>query len=379
MSTELHHRPARALYGLRVLMLAPVSGYDGFNTSLHRLQALRSLGVEVEVVDSSPPAQSGLPAFAVRLRAWLFRKGFPVAVADPGADAARLLSAATSDSSELVWLEKALTIDAEHVRAARRAAPGSMIIGFSPDDMHARHNQSLQFLDALPHYDAFLTTKSFNVDELRRAGCPRVLFVGNGYDPSAFRPMAVSGQDIKRLGGDIGFIGSFEQDRLDTMQALAEQGLRVRVWGNGWDRVPDVHSNLVIERRPLRGDDFARACGAFKINLAFLRKANRDQQTTRSVEIPACAGFMLAERTPEHLGMFAEGDEAEFFSSVEELAGKCRQYLKDTTAREAIARRGHQRCVRDGYSNAARIAQALQALGLGQPPAVDAAMRAVQA
>ncbi len=379
MRTELHHRPARALHGLRVLMLAPVSGYDGFNTSLHRLQALRSLGVEAEVVDSSAPAQSGLPAFSVRLRAWLFRKGFPVAIADPGADAARLLSAANSDSCELVWLEKALTIDAAHVRAVRRAAPGSMIIGFSPDDMHARHNQSLQFLDALPHYDAFLTTKSFNVDELRRAGCPRVLFVGNGYDPSAFRPMPVSGQDIERLGGDIGFIGSFEQDRLDTMQALAEQGLRVRVWGNGWDRVPDVHSNLVIERRPLRGDDFAKACSAFKINLAFLRKLNRDQQTTRSVEIPACAGFMLAERTPEHLGMFTEGEEAEFFSSVQELAGKCRRYLQDGAARESIARRGHQRCVRDGYSNAARIAKALHALGLGQPPAVDAAPRAAQA
>lgn len=379
MSNQLHHLPARELHGLRVLMLAPVSGYDGFNTSVHRLQALRSLGVQVEVVDSNAPAQSGLSALAVRLRAWLFRKGFPVAVADPGADAARLLSAANSDSFDLVWLEKALTIDADQLRAVRRVAPGAMVIGFSPDDMHARHNQSLQFLDALPHYDAFLTTKSFNVEELRRDGCPHVLFVGNGYDPAAFRPMPVSGQDIERLGGDIGFIGSFEQDRLDMMQALAEQGLRVRVWGSGWNRVPDGHSNLVIERRPLHGAEFATACSAFKINLAFLRKLNRDQQTTRSVEIPACAGFMLAERTVEHLGMFTEGEEAEFFSSVDELADKCRRYLQDSDARQSIARHGHQRCVRDGYSNASRIAQALDALGLGRPTCADAATLAPKA
>lgn len=379
MITDVYQSPARTLSGLKVLMLAPVSGYGGFNTSQHRLHALRSLGLTTTVVDSTPPALSGLPALVVRLRAWLFRKGFPMTVADPGEDATTLLSAATSGSSDLVWLEKAVTIGAESVRALRRALPEAMIIGFSPDDMHARHNQSLQFLSALPYYDAFLTTKSFNVDELRLAGCPRVLFIGNGYDPAAFRPLPASEQDIERLGGDIGFIGSFEQDRLEAMQALAAQGMHVRIWGDGWDRIPASHPNLVIERRPLRGDDFARACGAFKINLAFLRKANRDQQTTRSVEIPACAGFMLAERTPEHLDMFTEGDEAEFFSSVEELAAKCFQYLNDTSAREAIARRGRQRCLRDGYSNAARIAGALQTLGLGKPASDNIATRAAQA
>jgi spore maturation protein CgeB len=129
----------------------------------------------------------------------------------------------------------------------------------------------------------------------------------------------------------------------------------------------------------LRGDDFARACSAFKINLAFLRKLNRDQQTTRSVEIPACGGFMLAERTPEHLRMFAEGEEAEFFSSVEELAAKCRRYIDDSAARESIARRGHERCIRDDYSNAAHIARAFRTLGLGGPPVADAAACAVQA
>jgi|26BtaG_2_1085354.scaffolds.fasta_scaffold02512_2 hypothetical protein len=378
MNTDVYPCAAPTMDSLRLLMLAPVSGYEGFNTSQHRLQALRALGIATTVVDSTPPQHSGLPALFARLRAWLFRNGLPVAIADPGADAERLLAATGPDSFEVIWLEKALAIDAGCLRKLRRAAPGAMFIGFSPDDMHARHNQSLQFLEALPYYDAFLTTKSFNVDELRRMGCPRVLFVGNGYDPSAFRPLAVSTQDIERLGGDIGFIGTFEQDRFEAMRALAERGMQVRVWGDGWDRVRTAHSNLVIEGRPLRGDDFARACGAFKINLAFLRKANRDQQTTRSVEIPACAGFMLAERTPEHLGLFTEGEEAEFFSSVEELAEKCRQYLDDTPAREAIARRGQQRCERDGYSNAARIAQSLSALGIGGASSLDTPARAEQ-
>jgi spore maturation protein CgeB len=67
---------------------------------------------------------------------------------------------------------------------------------------------------------------------------------------------------------------------------------------------------------------------------------------------------MLAERTPEHLALFDEGLEAEFFTSDDELIDKCRRYLDDEDARAAIAQRGHERCIASGYSNAARLRQA---------------------
>ena len=360
---------ADPLRGLNMLVLAPVGAYDGFNTSLHRVHALRSLGLEVQVVDSAIDSR-GWRGWPGRARSWLFRHGLPVRLPDKGDDAARLLTHAAAQPWDIIWLEKALTIGPETMAALRRDCPTALLLGFSPDDMHARHNQSQQFLTALSGYDTFLTNKSYNVDELKRLGCPQVLFVGNGFDPASFRPLPVAQADIERLGGDVGFIGSYERDRAQSMLALARAGIAVRIWGDGWERMRERHALLTLEQRPLRGDDFAKACAAFKINLCFLRKLNRDQQTTRSVEIPACGGFMLAERTQEHEQLFAEGLEAEYFASFEELLAKCRHYLAQPSMRRQIAEAGCLRCEQGGYSNASRLQAGLSvALRHRNPPA----------
>jgi spore maturation protein CgeB len=103
------------------------------------------------------------------------------------------------------------------------------------------------------------------------------------------------------------------------------------------------------------GDAYARAINCFDINLAFLRKLNRDLQTTRSVEIPACGAFMLAERTDEHRALFEEGVEAEYFADDDELLAKVRRYLEAPELRHAVATAGRQRCIDSGYSNQDRM------------------------
>ncbi|TMA32607.1 MAG: glycosyltransferase family 1 protein, partial [Deltaproteobacteria bacterium] len=107
--------------------------------------------------------------------------------------------------------------------------------------------------------------------------------------------------------------------------------------------------------------DYPRVLSATQINLGFLRKMNRDLQTTRSIEIPACRAFMLAERTSEHLGLFEEGKEAEFFGSFEELLAKCRYYLARDLERRRIADAGHRRC-HAGYTTTHRVIEILECL-----------------
>jgi spore maturation protein CgeB len=222
------------------------------------------------------------------------------------------------------------------------------------------HCQSRDFLEQLPEYDIYFTTKSYGVKELERLGCPKVKFIGNAFDPHTHRPIPVTDLIRQQFGGPVGFVGTYEKERAELMLSLAQEDIPVRIWGSSWQDCGIKHRNLKIENMPIEGDDYAAAVSAFDINLCFLRKQNRDLQTQRSVEIPACGGFMLAERTAEHCALFEEGKEAEYFSSPEELLDKVKYYLAHPLARRGIAAAGRERCLKSGYSYPARVKEMLR-------------------
>ena len=218
-----------------------------------------------------------------------------------------------------------------------------------------KKNQSRYFVKSLASYDIYFTTKSYCVSELEGLGCPRAEFVGNAYDKYVHHPVKISEDDRKKFGGNVGFIGQWEIERAKSLCFLADSGIDVRVWGYSWEHCKKIPLNLHIKNKPLWQDNYARAICSFDINLCFLRKSNRDLQTTRTMEIPACGAFMLAERTEEHLELFEEGKEAEFFESDEELLDKTKFYLSHDKEREKIAHAGRERCIKSGYSNHDRI------------------------
>lgn len=320
------------------------------------MKAIQGIGNEVYPVDtSSVPVQKKEKRLGYRV---LQKIVGPMDLA--GANE-KILRYAANGNTDVLWIDKGLTIKAATIKAVKNLSAKCLIVGYSPDDMAGRHNQSGQFLRSLPLYDIFFTTKSYGVKELRELGCPQVVFIVNGYDEQTHRPVPVTSQDRLRFGGEVGFIGDYERERAEAILYLAENSISVRVWGPNWDRKCKFsHPNVKIEGRPLWGDDYAKAICCFDINLNFLRRINRDLQTSRSVEIPACGGFMLAERTDEHLKLFEEDKEAVFFSSNDELLEKTRYYLAHPQQRKAIAECGRQRCLKSGYSNHHRLRKMLR-------------------
>jgi len=246
-------------------------------------------------------------------------------------------------------VEKGLMFKAETVRTLKTL--GIKLIHYFHDDFLNPINNSRMFLEGIGLYDAHITTKSYNVAELVARGARNVTFIDNSFEPSVFYPRSILPGDRKRLGAAVGFIGEYERERAESLLFLASHGIKVRVWGEGWlghNRLQN--ENLLLEGRGLWGEDYPMAICSIGINLCFLRKANRDLQTTRSLEIPACGAFMLAERTPEHTRLFKEEREAEYFSSNQEMLAKVTQYLDNAVMREKIAKAGYERCVSSGYS-----------------------------
>ena len=320
------------------------------STALHRMQALRDVGAVVLPINTGPDSVRSLER-SLMLRVWKRLAG-PVDLAMANGKICEIFA---RQSQDVLWIDKGLTIEPETLRAVRTRCPRCIIVGYSPDDMMSRGNQSRRFIAGLPEYDIYFTTKSYGVAELEKLGARRVHFIGNAFDPSTHRPVAPSEEQRARLGGVVGFVGQWEAQRSASICNLADAGVPVRVWGQDWNKCRFRSECLRLENRPLWGDDYALALCSFDINLCFLRKTNRDLQTTRSMEIPASGAFMLAERTDEHLELFDEGKEAEFFGSDAELIDKAKYYIAHPAQRRLIAEAGRARCLRSGYSNQDRM------------------------
>ena len=162
------------------------------------------------------------------------------------------------------------------------------------------------------------------------------------------------GNDAERvqLGEEVGGGGKFEQKRVQARMRLEKAGIRVSIRGAAWRKIQhQSHLNLDIDPKNYFGDSYAKILQATKINLGFLHKGNRDQHTARSIEIPACGGFLLAERTTEHQELFEEGKEAVFFGTDDELIEKVRYYLAHENERRKIAAAGYERCIKSQYDN----------------------------
>ena len=332
---------------MKILYVGPL--FTG-STCHQRMMALSHLGHQMLPVDTCPPKVARQEKHLWE-RVWRRLLG-PRDLARANQAIQQLME---REQPQVLWVDKGLTILPETLAMARTMAPGLVRVSYSPDDMLNPRNQSRHYVASILSYDLHVTTKSYNVAELEALGAPRVLFVDNAYCPFTHRPLDLTDSERERLGGPVGFIGTYEAERARALLFLAGEGIPVKVWGNWPSRWRHRHPNLQVMGRALYGDDYARAIGSFDINLAFLRKTNRDLQTTRSMEIPACGGFMLAERTAEHQRLFKEGMEADFFDSWEELLEKIRYYLAHQEKRQAMAAAGRQRCLQAGYGNVERL------------------------
>lgn len=341
---------------MKILSIGGFSGLGESNTCFQRDKILQEYG-EVDHVDTTKVPYN----LHYRICNRLFQWGFPIRLPDLQGTNKEIVEKVRSNRYDLIWVDKGIIINEDTFRTIRQHQPQAKLVGYSPDYMCYRHNQTKAFLESLKYYDTYVTTKSYAVEGLKKMGCKDVYFIGNAYQYGFHKPYKLSVEEEKIYGCEVGFIGAWEDARCNSIIFLAENGIKVKIWGSKeWIDICEQHENMEFAGRELKDESYCKAISGCKICLCFLRKMNLDLQTTRSVEIPACGAFMLAERTIEHQALFEEDKEAVYFDTDKELFEKCQYYISHEKEREAIAAAGHKRCVNSGYSNEGRINEILE-------------------
>jgi spore maturation protein CgeB len=349
---------------MKILYVGP--DYPGSNGRCWR-DAFLELGHEVRTFDD----EKYDPTPGTLAGRWLRkRRRKPDAPLVAGLNRA-LLAAAEEFQPRLVFFVKAYHVTPETLDRVRRIAPCYVYMN---DDMFNPANQTPTFYDNLPLFDVILTTKSYNVREFHQAGAPRAVYIANAYDPRIHYPCQPSPAERAEMGGDVAFIGTFRPTRADDLNRIvALDDLKLNIWGGGWNkmtRIDNFHRwrrwrtlRPAVHARELWCGEMGKAIQSNKITLGLLYRENRDLQTSRSFEIPACGGFMLAERTEEHRMYFEEDREAAYFGSFDELRDKLRFYAAHEDAREKIALAGYRRCLESPYRYIDRARFALDLSG----------------
>lgn len=329
--------------------------WDG-STSLQRLDAFaRCEGVTVIPVDTG--ARVGGSSTLWRRLRWKLR--WPV---DSNKENRQLVDAAAAEQPDVVFVDNSRVISRRTIGTLRRIGIRK-IVYYTPDDIVSKHNLSLPLKHSLKEWDLLFTTKTFNISELRALNVRRPVLVGKSFDSLLHRPLTADavGQEFERF--DLVFIGSYEEQRCRSINAVADAGFSVVVYGagkGGWQRArlrPNVELRSSVFAR-----DYCVAWHTGKVAMCFLRKLNRDRITQRSMEIAAIGRAMLAEKTDEHDQHFTDGIEYLGFSNDTELVSQARRLVGDKELRRSLGANIRRRCEFGGYSTTHRAQEMLSAI-----------------
>ena len=321
---------------MRILYLGTNHG-----TSYHRYQALKRLGHDVFLVDPSwfVPANRWVSKWiyetgAFGLARWVEQK---------------VLFAVGDLHFDLVWVDHGQLLDSESVKALRNKF--GCIVNFFQDNILYRRNcrKWRLFRDAVPEYDLIATPGKTHVERIKKLGAREVIHTFMAASEEFLISMEISLEEKMTLSSEVCFVGTWIPGRGSFIARLLENGVPISFWGNRWHKSKKWRQIKTAWRGlgVYTMKDYIAILVSAKVCLGLL--SDGDEHTTRSIEIPAVGGLLCAQRTEEHLQMYAEGKEAVFWKDADECADICLELSQSPIRRIDIALRGHERCLRNDY------------------------------
>jgi spore maturation protein CgeB len=241
----------------------------------------------------------------------------------------------------------------------KKKYPTIKIANILTDDPNGKYKSGWRLLKKTTHlYDVHFVQRKQNIQELKTWGAKRVETCFRSFDPNFHRKK----NNIKKSTQfDVGFIGSYEEQREESIFYLVNNGIKVQIIGDGWKNGKYFETLKPYYLGPsVYGELYVDSINSMPIALHFLRVGNRDEQDSRTFEIPACGTPMVAEYSEVHKELFGEGEEVLLFRSNEELLEKVNYLIKNPIQAEKQAIAAMQRCVRSGYDHQTTLIEVLK-------------------
>lgn len=266
-----------------------------------------------------------------------------------------------SKQFDLIWVDKGTVVRANVLRWIKQRQPDCRFVHLNPDDPFGNYRKGWHiFLQAIPFYDVHFAARTQNIEEFRALGAKNIYAYDRSFSVTLHRPVDLSETDRALYKVSVGFVGTYATERASMIAHLIQNSVPVAVYGDGW-----THGKYWDIIRPhyrgsaQYGEGYVKLINGMDIALHFLRHENRDEQDSRTFEIPACGTFMIAERSRKHETFFRENEEAVFFDTEEELLEKVRYYLLNLEDAKRIAAAGRRRCIESGYDHQSRMKELL--------------------
>lgn len=239
-----------------------------------------------------------------------------------------------------------------------------------------------------PVFTLVSTTDSQALAKYRAWGIDNVVKTQWAANLAVYQP-----QDEAKNRGQyqITFVGANYGNRSRYLETLKSKGLPAEGYGNKWpagrvsqgqmleifsfskinlnftetpymtpkDRLK-VFVKLFVEKR---GEKYAFNAHHFFDNLKSALGTQRRQIKGRNFEVPACGGLLMTGQADNIQDYYVPGKEVVVFKNSADLVEKCKYYLKHEEERQAIAKAGYERTVKE-HSYEKRFLEIFKVLGL---------------
>ncbi len=195
-----------------------------------------------------------------------------------------------------------------------------------------------------------------------------------GFDPELHRPITPDPEAVDRYGCDLSFIGAGYHNRVQLLQSLFSQGLRI--YGTEWPMTRPFQRVMPEpnQRQSSENSNLIFNCTRINLNLhssPWCDGVNPagDFLNPRTFELAGARAFQLVDVRRDLPNSFEPGVEVETFSDVNECRKKIRYYLEHEDERREMAEHAYTRALNE-HTYRHRMELAIQALEAAPVPLV---------